>query len=599
MTRTDHNQSSSPSRPNPLQAAERGFEWFFRTMPLILATLLIFGSSSATAGPPELDAALPAWFEVRHWLDDGDFPETGTPASEIRIREASAAGVLLRLDGRIVGRGLDLVSDAGTIRRAAGRAYSQALGDRVIRNLPDAFRQEVGSRLTLELELAGPRSTLVAGSLATAAARIRPGIDGIAITRGNRVAMSLPGRQLATGTADATASNLLRLLDELGLPPRDLDELRKLDAIQLERFQTIRIGQAAPGREPGLRTRSGTAVPRANIDEVMIEVVRNRLADRLGRWRPATDPRAKPGDESLRPWLGDHDPVGNRHQPVEAPWRDRLLGIRAVAAIAPGEIEERDLTLPGEEFLNAEIVDLGLLASTEAELPMATAAWLSASERFPADDSSVGLARRAAAMGSVEKEFVSNEVIETAHANAWAACRNASDIIAAFDWLALAEHELSVRRNDQPSERATSLRAVRDALLIRQIDQAGQDADGGIPLRRGGVEIIDARNLRLMLAIAVIDGLPGDDDAGRRRSQRGLEGLFRLVRQLMLDDDQAADLLGGRTAAGGVSTGLYEPRQPLAATATALLAIDRLRPRTGDTAPSVESEEPSDPMPSR
>lgn len=274
-----------------------------------------------------------------------------------------------------------------------------------------------------------------------------------------------------------------------------------------------------------------------------------------------------------------------------------MLGIRALAALAPGEIEEADLILPDEESLDAEIVDLGLLASTEAERPAAIAAWLAASQRFPPDDSSLELARRAAALGSVDEEFVSNEMMETAHADAWSACRNASDIIAAFDWLALAEHELTIRRNDQPSERATSLRAVRDALLIRQIDRNTQDDDGGIPLRRSGVEIIDARNLRLMLALAVIDGLPGDDDAGRSRSRRGLDGLFRLVRQLMLDDEEAADLLGGRTATGGVSSGLYEPRQPLAATATAILAINHLKPRSSGGNASGGSQKPSTPVP--
>lgn len=580
MTRTDRTPPSPVFLSDRLWSFKRVLERFSRTMFLVIAVLWILGGSSAAAGPPALGDALSAWFEVREWLDDGEFPELGTSSSEIRIDAASAVGVILRLDGRIVGRGMDLVPDSDIIRRAAGRAYSQALGDRVIRDLPENFRREVGSRLALELELAGPRSTLVAGSLAAAAARIRPGIDGIAILRGDRVALSLPGRQLATGTAGATASTLLRLIDQLGLPPRDLEELRRLDAIQLQRFQTIRIGQASSNQEPGLRTRSGTFVPRAVIDEHLIETVRDRLSSRLARWRPKADPRVeRTTDEKeppARPWLGDHDPVGDRYQPVEAPWPDRLLGIRAVASIDPALIKERDLTLPDEDLLDSEIVDLGLLASTAAGLPNATVAWLAASERFPPDESSVGLARRAAAIGSVNEEIVSDEAFQKAHDDAWAACRSASAIIAAFDWLALAEHELTARRDGEPTERATSLRAVRDALLIRQIDDAERDDDGGIPLRRGGVEMIDARNLRLMLAIGLIDGLPGDDDAGRRRSHKGLEGLFRLVRQLMLDDDQAADLSGGRTAAGGVALGLYEPRQPLAATATALLAIDRL-----------------------
>ena len=79
-----------------------------------------------------------------------------------------------------------------------------------------------------------------------------------------------------------------------------------------------------------------------------------------------------------------------------------------------------------------------------------------------------------------------------------------------------------------------------------------------------------------MFAISILEGIPGEEKSGAARATRGLTGLLRLLRQLMMSPEEAADLPGGLRGQGGVAVGLADPRQPLAATATASLILDQL-----------------------
>lgn len=534
-----------------------------------------FSPDLLDAAPPDPAPCLEAFYEVREWLDADDFPKVEADASILEIPDLSAVGVLLRLDGRVVGRGLDTDPDSRAVRRAAGRALAQAFGDRVIRALPRDLRRSAGARLALEIEFAGAAEPIVASSLGTAATRIRPGTDGITMRRGDATAVALPGRLLATGTADATGSTLLRLVDELGLPPRDLEELRLIDSIELGRFETIRVGQDAPSAEPGIRHRSGATVPRRPVSSPLVEEVHAELTARLARWR-APVPTADEMDAELleRPWFGDFDPVADRHVPFQATDRDRLLAIWALATSSPGSVTPADLEPPEAVSLDPEIADFGLLAALALEDVDRIEAWLAIASDHPPADEAVPLARRAAALAGVPESLVSEEQALSAHETAWAACDSASDVVAGFDWLALAEGRLFERRGE-PTVRIISLRAIRDALLARQVDDQTDDA-GGIPLRAGILRTVDARSLRPMFAISILEGIPGEDQAGADRSKRGLVGLLRLLRQLMMSPEEAADLPGGPRGQGGIAAGLADPRQPLAATATASLVLDQL-----------------------
>ncbi|MFM1833250.1 MAG: hypothetical protein RLZZ461_1566, partial [Planctomycetota bacterium] len=99
------------------------------------------------------------------------------------------------------------------------------------------------------------------------------------------------------------------------------------------------------------------------------------------------------------------------------------------------------------------------------------------------------------------------------------------------------------------------------------------DLDGSIPLRSGAEEVSDARSLRLLLGMAALHEIPDSDLEGRDRAERGAVGLVRFVRQLQLTPEEAADLPEGRRAIGGIQAAPADPRQPLVATAMALIAV--------------------------
>lgn len=545
----------------------------------LLASLLVLLSvvadaTSAQGSPPDPAEGIPAFLEVRRWLDKGTFPELGSEDASVEIADASAVGVLLRLDGRAVGRGLSTEGDDMDVRRAAGRAFAQALGDRVIRDLPPALRDRAGRRLTLEIEIAGPMRPLVASTLAAAATRIRPGIDGVSLRRDGRRHLALPGRQLATGTASSTASTLLRLVDAAGLPAKDLPELRRLDAIELEMFETVRLGQDDADGPVTVRRRSGPVLERATIDRDLLEDLRARLEARIDRWRPPSRPEQPEADSSSRPWFGPFDPVSDRHEPLDAAPPDAALATWALARANPDAVSAIDLE-PGEP-LDPELVDLGLLAASARGTPEAVRRWWREIEAHPAGSDPIDLARRAAALCGATPEIVPDEIATAAHAAAWAKCTTPSDIVAAFDWLALAERGLADRRADEPTNRLVSLRAVRDALLTRQIDRPGLDTDGAIPLRAGMIESVDARSLRPALALAVLRSFPEEDEDAARRSEAAMEGLLRFLRQLMMSERESTQFAGGRRGVDGIALGLADPGQQLAATATALVVVDLL-----------------------
>ncbi|MGB0499653.1 MAG: SDR family oxidoreductase, partial [Acidimicrobiales bacterium] len=56
-----------------------------------------------------------------------------------------------------------------------------------------------------------------------------------------------------------------------------------------------------------------------------------------------------------------------------------------------------------------------------------------------------------------------DEIAAAAHAAAWAQCSTPSDIVAAFDWLALAERGLADRRADEPTNLHGPRRPSRSA----------------------------------------------------------------------------------------------------------------------------------------
>ena len=555
---------------------------------LLLFLFSIEISSLATAAPPAIDQGTNAWLQARVWLDEGNLPSESDPRAEVAIEGLDAIGVLLRMDGRVIGRGFDPAGDPLALRRALGRAIAQASGDRATKDLPPSLQDELIRRLTLEIEFAGETEPLLGSTLAAATGRLRPGIDGIAVRRGSMIARSLPGRELATGTAGASSSIIFRLLDEVGLPPRDLPELRRLDKVSLHRFETLRLGQSTLMDLPRELSRSGSIVARSALENGVTRDLRGRLSAHLISHRPPPSP-----DASERPsLLGDFNPIANRHLPFEARIPDRLLVAWALAmnatldqdllaadstpsepqAVAAAILDE----LPPVSMGEAVTVDLGLLTASALEDRDRMEKFLKSAASTATIGDPVATARRAAALGSLPVDLVDNETFQSHLDEAWNANTSIESLIGAFEWLSLAEFA-RYQRTGEPSIRISALRATRDALLLRQIEDPQSDLDGGLPLRSGARTMVDARTLRPALGMAILAQIPEADAAGQIRAMKGLEGFLRFIRQLMLSESDARLLPGWRHAADGLQTSPWNAQQSVAADATALLVLCHLR----------------------
>ncbi len=549
-----------------------------RTITLI-AILAMTGLATAT--PPSMEDAVAGWLRARAWLDAGELPAETAEDARIEVEGAEAVGVLLRMDGRSIGRGDDPAGDDRAVRRAIGRALAQAFGNERVRDLPPAIRSTLPSRLALEIEFAGVDEPLLGGTLAAAARRVRPGIDGLAIRRGTSIARSLPGRELATGTAGATSSTMFRLLDELGLPPRDLPQLRELDQVSLRRFETIRIGQAASNDFPRVLLRAGDRIERGPLEPVAITETRRRIVTNLLGHRPVDVE-----DAVDRPrLLGDYDPIADRHDPFEATPADRLLTAWALAASGTAgsgdpALDRRSkataLALLREttrrELQEPACADLALIAATTLDDYTEIGRILEAIETGTTPSDPVGLARRAAAIGTAPSNIVDDATFLRRLGDAWSMNGSVDAMIASFEWLALAERSRQ-RRTGEASPRLDALRAVRDALLLRQETDASIDLAGGLELRAGDRTIVDARTLRPGLGMAILEQLPSDDPVANRRATAGVEGIVRFLRQLETMDRDARLLPGWRKAAGGLRIAPWSARQSVAANATAVLLL--------------------------
>lgn len=182
---------------------------------------------------------------------------------------ATAATVVLRLDGRIVGRGVALHDRGSAVAPALAEALAEAE-----RRLPvpnDALRAQnlraLAERMTISLELAGPLIPLEDSSLAVSTLDLSPGMEGVAIRLADRTAVFFPEHMVTTGTepAAAAASLLAQLAEDLAISLKPLPELRADFGVRFYRFRTTHLAQTIPSGPALFMHRGGRVVERADI----------------------------------------------------------------------------------------------------------------------------------------------------------------------------------------------------------------------------------------------------------------------------------------------------------------------------------------------
>ena len=313
----------------------------------------LLAGAGAQDGRPSLEEGIEAWLMARSFVDELHAPTSERTTPEDAGPDIAGASVVIRFRGRIIGIGDSHFAGEDTLRQALDTAVRDARASNRVRDLPYDMIESVGRGSTMELELAGEPIPLLGKTLEEAASVIRPGIDGIAVRRGERWRWSFPARMHAFGQADRPERVLIRLMRDLGLPPRDPAELRRIDDVEFYRFEVLCLAQLDPDSTPFESIRGG-AVVHANTP--LKELASNIAADAAENIEAhlAVDPDVPvgeiPGSERLSAigLFGNYDLARDSFKPMVAPSADQALTAWALATYAhnaPDLDEERRVQL--------------------------------------------------------------------------------------------------------------------------------------------------------------------------------------------------------------------------------------------------------------
>jgi hypothetical protein len=586
---------------------------FHRIAWCCFATALLISTSPATAQdtsvrnllPPSPDVAFRAFHAVRRVLvqnEGSDLPEANEHGTSIT----------LRLDGRIIARASVLGNNS--LRQALLQA--QADVDRWAAEATDlagaqARRRDL-RRATLSLELAGPLIPVTLQTFAECDVTLAPGLDGVAVRAGERVEGVFPGTAILSGKTpgDALAWCLATILADpsaplRGVPEHEAGALAARHTLTFYRFGVTHLAQLRATEEPRFLHRSGRVVPEGGLGRDALREFTRRLAEHLCL-------RASMHDDRVV-LIGTRHPATGRDDPAIASPSDQALAALALAEYARRE-EDRGSAQAAAGVSRAVLRSLAPLGPDQTGLddPSVCALWLLGTRALAGFESDEVIApapeiERARAMLAACFEDGSGwnsnmdqanralvacalaagaldappESRDAALARAHAAVRSlfretpAQELVLLMPWLLRAELFLA-NSDNVPS--APALREFRRTVWAHQVPHSTRpeqiDHTGGIVFTAGGnpyptwLSIAPLDTLAIMLA----DDRLTDEGEMLPELSRLLAGL-RFVRQLALDDDAAYLAVDRRTSLWGIRISTWDPRQPLRASALALLAL--------------------------
>lgn len=572
--------------------------------------------SPATVAPPSPQEAMRAFGAVEDWLRSWSVPETW----EANGVDASGAAVTIRLAGQVVGRGAD-AHGPGSLQRAARRAIGEAANRLPIPHeaLTDAAAAELAAQMTISLELAGTLVPISPDRYTDAAIELAPGLDGVAVRRGERVEAVFPATMLATGmtAGRAMASLVSAVTDDAALALVEPAKLRESHGLRFYRFRTVHLAQPGPGRPAIFLHRGGRVVPVRELGTVEgLRGFADRLASHLVARREAVD--------AATPIAGTYEPVRGVYEPPVADAADTalaalaLLKYAAAEGVAPERAEAASTAAAG--MLAALAVTRPDLAEAGSDPLAAAAAFLAVRELARVNPGAMGDSRL-----NVLDDGIANRLLwepgsgaepggprlRTWPEAAWsapgaglfaAALVEAADhdrpeelawareavravyratpperLVGQMPWLGWAELSLAAGADRVPA--GVALRAMRDLVWTHQLRAEdlpadGRDLLGGIVFTSSANPLPSWHSARPLAFIATMLGDPRlTDDAEFWKELPRLLDALRFLRQLAADEASGFMFADPRAAEGGVRSALWDQRMPVDATAMTLLAV--------------------------
>lgn len=593
---------------------------------VMLAIAMVCTASAVhmRADPPPLDDAIGAWLSARAWVDAMEVPDGPRAPSAVAAPAApsepgapavpGATAIVIRLNGRVVGTGVDDGPPAGQLARAVARALELVGRDDAIHLIPREERSGFGKRLSIELEIAAAPVPIASRSVGQIISRFEPGLEAISVRRGDRWAWSMPSVLQASNLLADPVRVCVALLQELAVDPTDLPTQELPESMSFYRASTRRLVQRTPTESPFEVLRGHEIIPLGALARPGRAEFAHAVARHLETHivRPSKD--APPETAALKPlgMRGDYRPHLDLNRVLAAPPQDQALSAFALAVFANSELaapeaRARATTAAGELLVAleeiAEIeedpmsspaaiafailaiseIDRGQLDAARPSTPFVDGLRRALAEQLtktaPLDHNrSVALAAGAAleARGTpvIDKAMLTQRLDE-----AWQSPSIAS-FIGTMPWLMMAERSRGSFSDPARAARLFSaIEPFRRALLASQLgvggpEESAPDAAGGFALTHSQGTNATAQSARPTIALAIMLSEPLlTPDEFLQDAMRSQLMALRFLRQLAVDDRSIYAFRDRARTIGGIRESLWDNTQPVAASAVTLLAV--------------------------
>lgn len=536
---------------------------------------------------------------VREWLSTGgtgEPPATGLPIA--------GAAITLRRDGVVVGRGAVLAAELGQgsdpLPDVLRQSWWQMLSRTPSPNdaLQDQRAAEIGSQLSMSLEYAWGMTRIEVGTPRELDQAVKPGVHGIAVRSGDSWASVFPEEMLLESMPASVAVNIAaaRLSSDKTLAVAPLAELIANHGLAFYRFETLHLVQTTQDEPFAFRRRGQKVIAPSEISGQELVRMAADLRSSISRHIDEAGSIA-----------GAYDPVRGKHLTASAGLGGRSLAALALArASACQSLDQgtRDaaaedhaklcasLPTEPESVADAAMVVVALDAVPGMQRPEGMKSARELLLKNPAlqidpDDVAArpeaGLIAWACVIAAGNDEALlerANKVVRAVYR-----ATPAANLVAHLPFLAWAEMGLAEaragRREGSPPEVASAiaLRDARDMIVQHQLRDAvldPEDADyaGGIAFPGAAEPWPTWQSVRPVAFLATSLRASGVTSENTRIATLNatLAGM-RFLRQLMAGEAQAWMYFDAKAAFGGVRSSMIDQRQPVEASAGALLAV--------------------------
>jgi hypothetical protein len=557
-----------------------------------------------------------ALFQVsRQWLDQQvlqdpldlkplDFTKD---ASLSPTFSATAAGVVLRLQGRPVGQAWarQTADHSSCLALALLKALALANEDRILAHLPAQERANAARQLSLEIELVGDTRPFTGDRIDTLAARIDNGREAMAIRAGDRWAFSLPSLQQSLNQTQLPWYTMVLMAREVGVDAGSDKKFKLPDGVVMYRADTRRLAQIAAKAPAFEVSRAMLTVPLAQITNSALDQMAVAIAAHLETRIRNSDGLSKETLETLQALgpAGEYQPaLGVVAQPICAPL-EQAMGAFAMARFAQMNFPEIDRAA-AREFAIFTLQSLQQVVGQEknpldnlATMATCLLACQSLAHSTPdwADSTSkewekVLNAKVAAAFALNDQTdlqtwalcaaaLAQQSPIEVARAldNAWQ-IRPVEKLLSASPWMLLAEQRVGDSSDHARAKEACELLQIMlvQSQLSRSLNpDLAADLEGGWPIIANGTSGATAQSSRptLTMALALDPKLFSASPSTAKQNLDSLKLALRFLKQLQVDQSGCYAFRDPAKSIGGIRAAPWDSNQPLGANATTLLAV--------------------------